>query len=166
MKCATCGRVNSDTAKFCGGCGTALIPVEAGSQPLGAIELPMMSFSTAVETCFRKYVDFKGRATRAEYWWFSLFMALGATVASGADAFVLGNPFETTGLIEVVFHLGTLLPSLAVGVRRLHDIKKSGWWLLLFFTIVGAIPLIIWAIRQGDAGENQYGADPRQAPLG
>ena len=165
MKCATCGRENTDTAKFCGGCGTALIPVEAGSQPLDAAQLPMMPFSTAVETCFHRYFDFKGRATRAEYWWFSLFLVLGAIVASGADAFVLGNPFGTTGLIEGVFHLGTFLPSLAVGARRLHDINKSAWWLLLSFTIVGIIPLIIWAIRQGDAGENQYGADPRQAPL-
>jgi uncharacterized membrane protein YhaH (DUF805 family) len=165
MECAKCERENAGTANFCSGCGTALNPPEAGGAGLGSAELPMMPFQTSVETCFRRYVDFKGRSTRAEYWWFSLFTMVGTFITAIADLVASGNPFGTTGLIEGLFHLSTLLPSLAVGARRLHDINRSAWWLLLYLTIVGIILLIIWAIQQGDKGDNEYGSDPRQAPL-
>ena len=62
-----------------------------------------------------------------------------------------------------VFRLATFIPSFAVGARRLHDINKSGWWLLLWFAILnGWIVLIVWAIKGGDTGPNKYGPDPRQ----
>ena len=69
-----------------------------------------------------------------------------------------------TGVLEGLFWLGTLVPSLAVGVRRLHDINRTGWWLLLVFVPgIGWIVLIVWAIKRGDKGQNKYGPDPRQA---
>ena len=65
-------------------------------------------------------------------------------------------------VLSGIFRLATLIPSLAVGARRLHDINKSGWWLLLMFAIlIGWIILIVWAIKQGDKGPNRYGPDPR-----
>ena len=172
MKCATCGRDNVDSAKFCGGCGTALL----SDQIANIGQLPRVKFSAAVEMGIRQYWIFQGRSTRAEYWWFTLFLFIGSSVCAFIDSGV-GITFEASswigryitlwisGVFGGIWGLATLIPDLAVGARRLHDINKSAWWLLLYFTIIGIILLMFWAIRQGDAGENQYGADPRQAPL-
>lgn len=98
-----------------------------------------MTFAESISTCFKKYATFDGRATRSEYWWFFLFTFL----VSGALSIV-------SEAFSGVFSLGVLLPSLAVGVRRLHDIDKSGWFLLLWFIpIIGWIILIVWAIQEG-----------------
>ncbi|RPJ12582.1 MAG: DUF805 domain-containing protein [Deltaproteobacteria bacterium] len=98
-----------------------------------------MTFGQSVSTCFSKYATFEGRASRSEYWWFFLFTLL-ASVASGIVS-------ET---LSALFSLGVLLPSLAVGARRLHDVNRSGWFLLLWFIpVVGWIVLILWAIQEG-----------------
>ncbi len=97
-----------------------------------------MTFGESIRTCFSKYATFDGRATRSEYWWFVLFTFL-VTAA-------LGMVSET---LSGVFSLGVLLPSLAVGVRRLHDIDKSGWFLLVWFIpIIGWIVMIVWAAQE------------------
>jgi len=98
-----------------------------------------MTFIESISTCFSKYVTFDGRAGRSEYWWWVLFTFL-VSVA-------LGIVSET---LQGLFSLGVLLPSLAVGARRLHDIDKSGWFLLLWLVpIIGWIILIVWAIQEG-----------------
>lgn len=98
-----------------------------------------MTFSESISTCFSKYAAFEGRASRSEYWWFFLFTFL-ASLASGMVSETLSG----------LFSLGVLLPSLAVGVRRLHDVDKSGWFLLLWLVpIVGWIVLIVWAVQEG-----------------
>lgn len=98
-----------------------------------------MTFSESIRTCFLKYATFDGRASRSEYWWFFLFTCL----ASAA----LGSISQT---LSGLFSLAVLLPSLAVGVRRLHDVDKSGWFLLLWFIpIIGWIILIVWATQKG-----------------
>ncbi|MCE2744897.1 MAG: DUF805 domain-containing protein [Burkholderiales bacterium] len=89
-----------------------------------------MTFIESIETCFKKYAEFNGRATRSEFWWWVLFAVLITTAAQ-----VLG---EIPGTIV---SLAILLPYIAVTARRLHDIGKSGWWQL-----VGIIPLIGWLI--------------------
>lgn len=101
-----------------------------------------MSFVEAIKTCFRKYVDFKGRARRSEYWWFFLFTFLLSIVASILDGFITGGSTaavdpttgiqqtQTTGPIGTITSLAVLLPGLAVGFRRLHDTGRSGWWML------------------------------------
>ena len=72
--------------------------------------------------------------------------------------------FGDSGLLGQLFELALLVPSLALGARRLHDINRTGWWLLLIFVVViGWIVLIVWAIERGDEGPNKYGPDPRQA---
>ena len=72
--------------------------------------------------------------------------------------------FGDSGLLGQLFELAVLVPSLALGSRRLHDINRTGWWLLLLFVLViGWIVLIVWAIKQGDKGPNKYGPDPRHA---
>ncbi len=98
-----------------------------------------MTFGESISTCFKKYATFDGRATRSEYWWFFLFTFLVSVALSIASEALSG-----------IFSLGVLLPSLAVGVRRLHDIDKSGWFLLLWFIpVIGWIILIVWAIQEG-----------------
>ena len=99
-----------------------------------------MSFIESVETCLKKYADFNGRASRSEYWWFFLFNFLIITVGSIADAILLGTEPGSTGIIQILVSLGLLLPGLAVGARRLHDINKSGWWQLLW---IGSFLLLI-----------------------
>ena len=99
------------------------------------------------------YCNFEGRATRAEFWWFFLFTS------------ILGLIFGCCGkvgtVLSLVFGVALLLPQIGVGVRRLHDINKSGWFYLLdLIPLVGVIILIVWWARAGETTENQYGAVP------
>ncbi len=90
-----------------------------------------MGFQDAVATCFRKYADFTGRARRSEYWWFFLFNLLMQIATGLVDAVLFGA--EGQGLINLLYSLGVLLPGIAAGARRLHDIDRSAWWLLIIF---------------------------------
>lgn len=130
-----------------------------------------MTFQDAVKTCLSKYVTFSGRASRSEYWFFYLATILIMIVASILDG-ILGTGFKAvnplTGLeqnsgygwIYLLAVLGLFLPSLAVGIRRLHDGNRSGWWWLIALTGIGAIVLLVWFIQKGTTGENRYGPDP------
>lgn len=120
-----------------------------------------MSFQDAVRICLKKYADFSGRARRSEYWWFFLFTVLIAAVASVIDAIVGTRTSSGTGLVQAIVQLAVLIPSLAVGVRRLHDTGRSGWWLL-----IGLVPLAGWVVLliffvQDSRAENQYGTSPK-----
>ena len=114
-----------------------------------------MDFQTAVKTCFNKYATFSGRALRSEYWWWSLFAVVASIVLQIIDT-VIG--FGEWGLLSNIFSLATLIPSIAVGARRLHDVNKSGWWqLLIIIPLVGWIILLIWVIKKGEAEDNRFG---------
>ena len=115
-----------------------------------------MTFMDAIKTCFSKYVTFTGRASRPEYWYWCLFSLLGIICTFVIDGLIL-NDLENTP-VNLLFSIITFLPGLAVSVRRLHDVDRSGWWVLLFFTIIGLILLIYWAVRKSDDGENRFGA--------
>jgi uncharacterized membrane protein YhaH (DUF805 family) len=109
-----------------------------------------MSFVDAVKLCFSKYADFEGRAKRPEFWWFVLFCVVGALILEAVGSYV-----------SWAFSLATLIPSLAVGARRLHDVNKSGWLQLLgLIPILGWIYLIYVCVQPGDTADNQYGAAP------
>ncbi|HUY83298.1 MAG TPA: DUF805 domain-containing protein [Steroidobacteraceae bacterium] len=109
-----------------------------------------MGFGEAVKLCFRKYAQFEGRAARPEYWWFVLF-----TIVVGAATKILGDA------LYGVFALATLLPSIAVGVRRLHDTGRSGAWLLLWLIpVVGWFIVLIFEAERGVPDSNEYGAPP------
>ena len=96
-----------------------------------------MTFQESIKICFSKYADFSGRASLSEYWWFVLFLLLGAIVAN-----LLGS---TVGLI---FSLATLVPALAAATRRLHDTHRSGWWLLIgLVPLLGQIILIVFLVQ-------------------
>ncbi|WP_394233475.1 DUF805 domain-containing protein [Niallia oryzisoli] len=107
----------------------------------------------------KNYVGFQGRATRQEYWMFILMNFIAACILSIVEL-VLGIPGVLTG----IYGLAVFLPSLAVLVRRLHDIGKSGWWFLIsFIPFIGTIVLIVFACLESQPGENQYGLNPKHS---
>ena len=122
----------------------------------------MVSFPDAIRLGFQHYFDFRSRSTRAEYWWWLLFVILTQQALNAVNI-----------RIGILFGLAVLIPGLALGTRRLHDINKSGWWLLMWFgiflirfgifLIVPVIVLIAWHTKRSDEGTNKYGPDPRQA---
>jgi uncharacterized membrane protein YhaH (DUF805 family) len=117
-----------------------------------------MSFQDAVRICLMKYVDAKGRAGRAEYWYFFLFNFIVSVIVGIIDA-IIGS--QILGLIVT---LALLLPGIMVGIRRLHDTNRVGWWMLIgLIPIVGWIILIIFFVQPGDSGPNQYGPPAQQA---
>ena len=157
MYCPTCGNEFESDARFCGICGTG---VSVGEQS-GAIpsSTSMVSFGDAVSLGFKNYVKFEGRSTRAEYWWWFLFVTI---VVVGLN--VVDGIIGAAGILGGIFQLLVFLPGIALGARRLHDIDKSGWWQLLWIAVlIGWVILIIWYVKQGDNGPNSHGMDPRQA---
>ena len=114
-----------------------------------------MDFGTAIKTCFSKYADFDERASRSEYWFFTLFIYLVYIVLYAVTFWIVISTLPEEGTakflisIPVIWGFATLIPHLAVGVRRLHDIGKSGWWLLIMLTGIGGIVLIIWFCTEG-----------------
>jgi uncharacterized membrane protein YhaH (DUF805 family) len=121
-----------------------------------------MSFAEAVRSVLTKYVTFSGRARRSEYWWFVLAYSIAAIISAVVDAAIgTGSEFGNYGLVGGLLALVLLLPTLAVGCRRLHDTDRSGWWQLLgIIPVVGAIILIVWFC--GDSKpDNRFGPDPK-----
>lgn len=120
-----------------------------------------MTMMQAIETCLRKYANFSGRAARSEYWYWNLFNMITVMALVVIDESL--NPGEQVGLFSVVTGLVTIglyLPTVAVYVRRLHDVDRSGWWMFIGLTGVGMIPLFYWTCIQGTQGPNRFGADP------
>jgi uncharacterized membrane protein YhaH (DUF805 family) len=117
-----------------------------------------MNFGEAIASGFKNYVNFEGRAARSEYWYWVLFNVIVSVVATLIDKFV----FPGSGLspVNTIAMLALLIPSLTVGARRLHDIGRTGWWLLLGLTIIGGLVLLYWFIQKGTDGPNQHGPDP------
>jgi uncharacterized membrane protein YhaH (DUF805 family) len=115
-----------------------------------------MDFMTSVRRCLlEKYADFNGRASRPEFWWF----VLGCFVIN-----ILANIVFASWIASLV-SLALLVPSIAVGARRLHDIGKSGWLQLLgIIPLIGWAILIYWAVQPGQAESNQYGPPTSDAP--
>jgi uncharacterized membrane protein YhaH (DUF805 family) len=111
-----------------------------------------MSFSEAVRSGFDHYTDFDGRASRPAFWWWVLFGVLVAIAANILDA-IIG-----TVILSAIVGLGLLLPNLSVSIRRLHDIDRTGWWILIaFIPLVGLIVLLVFYLQDSDPGENSYG---------
>jgi uncharacterized membrane protein YhaH (DUF805 family) len=122
-----------------------------------------MTFGEAVASGFANYAAFSGRASRSEFWFWVLFAIGGAVLANIADAAIF---VYHPGLspLNSLFTLAALMPTFSLAARRLHDVDRSGWWLLLAATGIGILILAYWFGLEGTAGPNRFGADPVAAP--
>ena len=109
-----------------------------------------MNFGQAIASGFKKYVDFTGRAARSEFWFWTLFAVL-ASIVGGAIDYVL-FPDLIASPVQSIIGLVLFLPGIAVSIRRLHDIDRTGWWFLLVLTGIGLIVLIVWNCMRGTPG--------------
>lgn len=124
-----------------------------------------MSFTEAVRTVLSKYATFQGRAVRSEFWFFVLFIFLLFTLLAVIEGAVLAPALGFSAFdpdagqpLSLIASLALLLPNIAVAARRLHDIDRSGWWLLIgFVPVIGLLVLLYWYIQPGTDGANQYG---------
>ena len=124
-----------------------------------------MNFMDAVKSGYQNYVTFSGRASRPAFWWWFLFQIIASAVIAlifGGTKFVADPGTMAVhyqgGIIANIWTLANLLPGIAVGVRRLHDLDKSGWWtFIVLIPLVGWIILIVWYCTKGTAGPNRYG---------
>ena len=159
MKCSTCGQDNTNNAQFCGICGTPLVVSQASGVEGTFSGLPMVRFPYAIKLGFSNYFSFSGRSTRAEYWWWVLFTIAGGSILGSVDTII--NVWAETGqtsLLRPLFGLVTIIPSIALGSRRLHDIGKSGWWQLgltlpILFGVILIILGIVFAFISGSDGD-------------
>ncbi|MGE5106678.1 MAG: DUF805 domain-containing protein [Sphingobacteriales bacterium] len=115
-----------------------------------------MNFIEAVRNVLTKYAHFNGRARRSEYWWFFLFNIILSILANVID--VITNP-NGAGMVDTIVTIGLLIPGIAVAVRRMHDVGKSGWYVLI------PIYNLVLTCTAGDMGTNKYGTDPKVHPL-
>ncbi|PPC94807.1 MAG: hypothetical protein CTY33_02650 [Methylotenera sp.] len=105
-----------------------------------------MTFQEAIKLCFQKYADFSGRAKRPEFWWFALFTFLASMILGVVSSMLSG-----------LFSLAVIVPSLAVGARRLHDIGRSGWWQLIWLVpVIGWIIMIYWFVQESNPTTNAF----------
>lgn len=145
--CRACGGILHSSAPACPHCG-------APQSFAGGDGVPR-TFGTSIGMCFSEYVTFSGRAPRAEFWWFVLFVTL-VHVAFGAVA----TQFTAAMILYGLFSLVVFLPYLSVMVRRLHDRDRSGWWYwIILIPVVGAIVLLVWLCSRGTRGPNRFGPE-------
>jgi uncharacterized membrane protein YhaH (DUF805 family) len=127
-----------------------------------------MDMQQAVRTVLGKYATFSGRAPRSEFWWWVLAIVLLQVALSLVDGFLIApmlgqEPFapEAAQPLSSIAGLALLLPSIAVSVRRLHDMDMSGWWYLLaLIPLIGTLVLLYWYVQRGTVGANRFGEDP------
>lgn len=145
MVCSQCGKGYDEGSKFCASCGHSF--EQKGEQAVTEVTLKQattasyaaqgVEFFDAIKICITKYADVKGRASRSEFWWFSLFSFL---VWWAMFLPVIGFVFALANII-------LLIPKVTVSTRRLHDVGWSGWWLLIALTIVGILfLLVLWCL--------------------
>ena len=115
-----------------------------------------MNLVDAVKSAFTRYVDFSTRSSRSEYWWLFLSYIILVILLSFIDGFVLGM-----GILPLIVMLVYFIPTLAVTVRRLHDVGRSGWWIFIALVpLVGFLIMIYWMVISGEEGDNRFGANP------
>jgi len=140
--------------------GTGTVPMP----PINVSKPEKKSFVYYYIKCFKNYINFKGRASRREYWSFVLGNMLIFSIFASIYAIIFGNVDDLElNIVSIVFSLIMFLPSLAVFVRRLQDTNHSGsWWFFGLVPIVGPVVLFLFTIRVGLAGDNKYGPDPEK----
>ena len=115
---------------------------------------------------WKKYIDFEGRAQRKEYWVFVLlnFVIVGVLGILDGSTMGPGMHGQGGGVLTAIFGLVSLVPSVAVAVRRLHDTDRSGWWVLIsFIPLLGMLVLLVFMLLDGTPGDNRFGSNPKGA---
>jgi uncharacterized membrane protein YhaH (DUF805 family) len=121
-----------------------------------------MNFVGAIKNGFRNYASATGRASRSEYWYWTLFSVL-VSIAGGIIDMAIFGAESDYGLFGPLLGLALIAPDVAVTIRRLHDLDRKWQWFLLCFTGIGAIVLLVWFCRKGTTGPNRFGDDPLAA---
>ncbi len=128
----------------------------------------MMSFGEAIKSFWSNYATFKGRSRRSEYWFIQLFLVLTNLAAAAIDFALMDGDVERFiangggGIVGLIWILATVVPALAVLIRRLHDTGKSGWWALIgLVPFIGGIVLLVFTLLDSEAGANKYGESPK-----
>ena len=122
-----------------------------------------MNFGTAIKTCFNKYADFGGRASRSEYFFFFLFVALTYVAVYFVSMSIFINTTLSDGVVKFLFSVPSIwalaitIPLCAACARRLHDVNRSGWWQLIELTIIGILLILVWNVTEGEKKKNIYG---------
>ena len=117
-----------------------------------------MTFLDSIKSCFNKYGNINGRATRSEYWYWTLFVILVSVVTFIIDISLLGSSIDDEFTpLNSIWSLAVLIPGITVTIRRFHDVNRSGWWILIIFTVIGIIPYFYWLVKGSDANENSFG---------
>jgi len=129
-----------------------------------------MDFQTALRSFWKRYRDFRGRSRRSEYWFIQLFLVVTNFSVAIIDLALMGWDVDRFiangggGIVGLVWILVTIVPALAVLVRRLHDTGKSGWWGLVgLLPLVGAIVLLVFTVTDSSPGENKFGISPKES---
>ena len=127
-----------------------------------------MSFATAVKAFWSNYTDFKGRARRSEYWFIQLFLVATNIAVAVIDLALMNGDVERFiangggGIVGLIWIFATIVPALAVLIRRLHDTNRSGWWALIgLVPLAGAIVLLVFTVEDSNQGVNKYGDSPK-----
>ena len=150
MYCKNCGKQLPDGAQFCDGCGAQQVEGGYVTYTQNREPKPSVGFIDAIKLFFTKYADFNTRSRRSEYWWAFLFGAIASSLAAGS----LKD-------YSWIWSLVVLIPTIAISVRRLHDIGKAGtWYLLNLIPVVGSIILLVWYCKDS-TGDNQWGPNPK-----
>ncbi len=120
-----------------------------------------MGFTEATSTCLKKSVDWSGRASRSEFWWFELAQLIFIVIAAIIDQIVGTQIFYILAIIALI------LPSIAVFIRRLHDTDRTGWWFWIqLLPLIGLIVILVFMLTGSDAGDNKYGPNPQGSAAG
>ena len=117
-----------------------------------------MGFFESISVCFSKFFDYNGRALRSEYWYYVLFASIVNVAASFIEALLIFDTYMYEyGPISNTVALILLIPGINVCSRRLHDVGRSGWWQLLYFTIIGSFLILYWTLKKGSEESNKFG---------
>ena len=159
MFCSACGHECLDGTQFCSKCGVSLSSGGNLGRQMREADSPFSYYTGA----FSKYFQFQGRARRAEYWWFTLFNMLISIAITVVEIGAGLTDLEATyGPLSTLYLLALFFPTLALGVRRLHDIGRSGWWLLIgIIPLIGIVVLLIFVCTDSERGENAFGPSPK-----
>jgi len=118
-----------------------------------------MTFQDSIKSCFNNYGVINGRATRSEFWWFQLFLTIAGIFTFMIDVIFFGYTIDDDSTpVNIIWSIAVFVPMITVTVRRLHDVNRSGWWILIAFTGIGLIPLLYWWVKNSDAKDNSFGS--------